>query len=79
MWMNEAFWRVFNYLALQWYDLEVGKVEEKDRHYQRAMDFMSLVAARHAMAHLGREDEDNGNLDFSMGHRKRDRRIGSLD
>ena len=53
--MPESFWRVFNYLARQWYEQEVGKVPEGNRHYQRAMDFLSLMAAQEATASLGRE------------------------
>jgi hypothetical protein len=53
--MPESFWRVFNYLARQWYEQEVGKVPEGNRHYQRAMDYLSLRAAQEATANLGRE------------------------
>lgn len=53
--MPEKFWHVFNYLSRQWYELEVGRVPDGERHYQRAMDFLLLKAAEEATASLGRE------------------------
>lgn len=35
--MPNEFWKVYNYLSLQWYEQEYGKLESKDRWYEHAM------------------------------------------
>lgn len=35
--MPAEFWRVYNYVARQWYETEHGKVEPRDRWYHPAM------------------------------------------
>jgi hypothetical protein len=43
--MPEAFWRVYNYVALRWYEDEYGRVEPGARWYQGGMLFLEERAA----------------------------------
>jgi hypothetical protein len=38
--MPEKYWHVYNYVARQWYETEMGKVEWQDRWYWYAMNFL---------------------------------------
>jgi len=38
--MPQAFWRVNNYIARQWYEQEYGKVEFDERWYWNALVFL---------------------------------------
>lgn len=42
--MPPAFWRVYNYVALNWYELEYGAVEPSQRWYQPAMLWLESFA-----------------------------------
>lgn len=38
--MPHKFWNIYNYVARQWYEEEMGKVEFQDRWYWNAMIFL---------------------------------------
>ena len=38
--MPEKYWHVYNYVARQWYETEMGKVEWDERWYWNAMIFL---------------------------------------
>ena len=46
--MPAEFWRVYNYLALQWFETEYGRIAESERWYQPAMAFLEDLNARQA-------------------------------
>lgn len=43
--MPDPFYRVYNYIAKRWYELEYGKVKDADRWYHPAMVALERFAA----------------------------------
>jgi len=46
--MPKGFWKVYGYVARQWYDVEYGAVEPRDRWYHHAMIFLEARSEAHA-------------------------------
>ncbi len=42
--MPSPFWRVYNYVARQWYDVEYGRVELSDRWYGPTVAMLERIA-----------------------------------
>lgn len=43
--MPESYWRVYNYVARQWYEQEMGRVEYWERWYWNALPFLEEYGA----------------------------------